>query len=219
MVPIGWSLGASSSAVLWSFTMPRILLRTNSDAVSFDRLVHQQIGVGVEVADAAAFLPLGLVGGVALGFRHLERRLGRPGIAADGEGRVVGRAPARRILGLVLALALGLHRPVARRQAEIGGALEDGEVLGLLGDDRDHLHARRAGADHADPQPGEVDALMRPQAGVVPLALEVVDALEVGHARRREIARGHHAVARAHLLAAVGAAASTRSPRCRTAPT
>ena len=45
---------------------------------------------------------------------------------------------------------------------------------------------------------------MRPQAGVVPLALEVLDALEVGHARRREIARRHHAVARADLLAAIG---------------
>ena len=31
---------------------------------------------------------------------------------------------------------------------------------GLAGDDRDHLHARRAGADHADPEPAEVDALI-----------------------------------------------------------
>src|SRR5687768_11737457 len=45
---------------------------------------------------------------------------------------------------------------------------------------------------------------MRPQAGVVPLALEGLQALEVGHARRREIACRHDAVACADLLAAVG---------------
>src|SRR5882757_10323303 len=82
-------------------------------------LVHQQVGVGIEVADAAAFLPLGLVGPVALLFGNFECRLGGLGMAADGEGRVgCGGAP-RRILGLVAALTLGLHRTVARRQAEI----------------------------------------------------------------------------------------------------
>ena len=167
-------------------------------------LVHQEVGVGVEVADAAAFLPLRLVGLVALVFRHVERRTGRLGMAADGERRVGRRGAARRVVRLVPLLALGLHRPIARRQAEVGGALEDGQVFGLAGDDRNHLHARRAGADHADAQAAEVDTLMRPQAGVVPLALEVFQALEVGHARRREIARRHDAVACADLLAAVG---------------
>src|SRR5690242_20775324 len=38
--------------------------------------------------------------------------------------------------GLVLALLLLGHRLVARRQAEVGGALEDREVPGLLGEDR-----------------------------------------------------------------------------------
>ena len=168
-------------------------------------LVHQQVGVGIEVADAAAFLPLRLVGLVALVFRQHRAPTWS---AWDGRAMAngVSAAAARRAgySALCLLLALGLHRPVARRQAEVGGALEDRQVLGLAGDDRDHLHARRAGADHADAQAAEVDTLMRPQAGVVPLALEVLQALEVGHARRREVARRHDAVARADLLAAVG---------------
>src|SRR5207247_5850098 len=115
-----------------------------------------------------------------------------------------GGSASRGILRLVALLALGLHRAVARREAEIGGALEDMQVPGLAGDDRDHLHARRAGADHADPEPAEIDALMRPQAGVVPLALEGPEPLEVGHPGRREIARRHHAVTRADVLAVGG---------------
>ena len=39
---------------------------------------------------------------------------------------------------------------------------------------------------------------------MVPLALEALDALDVGHARSREVARGHHAVARAHFLSRIG---------------
>ena len=190
----------------------RLVLHDDADLVAGELrgrvvglLVHQKIGVGVEVADAAALLPLGLVGGVALLLGGFEGRLGRPRIAADREGRVVGGAPAGRILRLVAALALFLHRRVARRQAEIGGALEHMQMFGLLRDQRDHLDARGARADDADPQPGEVDTLMRPQARMVPLALEAPDALEAGHARRREIARRHDAVARADFVTLVGA--------------
>ena len=52
---------------------------------------------------------------------------------------------------------------------EVRRALEDVQVRGLLGDDRDRLDRRRAGADDADPLAGEVDALVRPVAGVVPV--------------------------------------------------
>ena len=47
--------------------------------------------------------------------------------------------------------------------------------MGCLGrDHRDGLDRRGAGADNADPQAGEIHALMRPVAGVVGVALETV---------------------------------------------
>ena len=49
---------------------------------------------------------------------------------------------------------------------------------------------RGAGADHADALAGEVDALVRPAAGVVPLALEVVESGNSGIAWRRQAADG-----------------------------
>src|SRR5262249_14848084 len=67
-------------------------------------LVHQKVVIGIEVADAAALLPLGLVGRGALVFGNVARRLGRLGMPADRERRVGGGTPARRILGLVCAL-------------------------------------------------------------------------------------------------------------------
>ena len=74
----------------------------------------------------------------------------------------------------------------------------------LARDHRDRSARRTSRCRSPRPWAGEVDALMRPEAGVVPLALEVLQALEVGHPRRREIARRHDEVARADLLAAVG---------------
>ena len=164
-------------------------------------LADQQIGVGIKVADRAALGPLGLVDPGALLGRGLERLLRRLGIAAYCERRTHCCRPARGILRLVCAFLLFAHRAVAGRQAEVGGALEHREVLGVLRDDRDHLHAGRACADRAHALAGEVDTFMRPQAGVIPFTLEVMDALEVGHPRRREIARRHDDVARADLFA------------------
>jgi hypothetical protein len=65
-----------------------------------------------------------------------------------------------------------------RRHAEVRGPLEHVQVLGLLGELRDELDAGRARADHADALAGEVDALVRPARAVVPLALEVVEAVD-----------------------------------------
>ena len=53
-------------------------------------------------------------------------------------------------------------------------------MLCLLGNHRHRLDARRAGADHGDALAGEIDRLMRPVAGVIDLALEAIDALDVG---------------------------------------
>ena len=80
-----------------------------------------------------------------------------------------------RVVGLDLRDLLRVERPVVRRHRVGRGALEHDELVGLLGDDRDRLDRRGAGADHADPLAGEVDALVGPAAGVVRLALERVE--------------------------------------------
>ena len=56
---------------------------------------------------------------------------------------------------------------MARREAEVRRALEDGEVLGLRRDRRCGLDAARARADEPDALPGEVDAFARPRCRVV----------------------------------------------------
>ena len=76
-------------------------------------------------------------------------------------------------------ISSGRQRPVVRRKAEVRRALEHGQVLGLLGDDRDRLDARRAGADDADPLAGEVHRLVGPVAGVVHGPRKRVDAREI----------------------------------------
>jgi len=82
-------------------------------------------------------------------------------------------------VGAPVGRDLGPGRGVVRRQAEVGRALEDGDLGGLSGDLRDRLDRRGAGADHRDAAAGEVDALMRPAAGVVGLALEAGGARQV----------------------------------------
>src|SRR6516162_7335079 len=70
------------------------------------------------------------------------------------------------------------HGGVARRDAVVCGALENGQMLRLLGDDGRCLDAGRAGPNLADPLTREIDAFMRPSASVVPLALEGLQAFE-----------------------------------------
>ena len=125
-------------------------------------------------------------------------------ITGDAEWRVIGRAPPLDIFGLVLALARLIQRRIACRQAEVGSALEDVEMLGLLGHVRDHLHTGRARPDDTDPQASEIDALLRPKAGVVPLALKILEAFELRHLRGREVAGRHDAVGRGNDRAIIG---------------
>ena len=149
------------------------------------RLVHQDVGVGVEKTDAAAFGPFGFVLGLAFRRCRFQRGLGRGWKTGDAERGIVGRQTPFRVFRLVASLDVRVHWAVARGQAEVSGALEDVQMLRLLGDDRDHLDAGRSGADHADPKAGEIHALMRPETGVVPFALEPLDAFEIRHARGR----------------------------------
>ena len=116
-------------------------------------------------------------------------------------GRVPGN-PKWRALGLVAPAAVALlvapihvrrYRAVYRRHTEIRSPLKHEKMFCLLGDDRDHLDPRRAGADHADAPPREVNAFLRPQPGVVPIAFEALQSWEVRYARQREVTRRHDA--------------------------
>ena len=63
-------------------------------------------------------------------------------------------------------------------------------MLRVLGDDRDGLDARGAGADDADPLAGEIHFLVRPRAGVIRPAGEVVDSWKRRHVGRRQAPDG-----------------------------
>ncbi len=71
-------------------------------------------------------------------------------------------------------------RAVLRGPAEVGRALKHRERGRLRGDVRNALNARRSRADHGHPLAGEIDALVRPARREIHLALEVVDAGNVG---------------------------------------
>src|SRR5262249_7145372 len=67
------------------------------------------------------------------------------------------------------------------------------------------LHGGGAGADDGDALGGEVDALVRPLAGVVPAALEAVEPLELRNVGGRKAADGGNDEAGRIHLALVGA--------------
>ena len=167
------------------------------------RLAHQQIGVRIKKADAAALGPFGFIGVLAVFLAYVQRRLGRRGMAGDTERRIQRSKASRFIFFLVLALFLGIQWRIAGRQAEIGGALKYRQMVRLAGDLRDHLHAGRSGSNHGNPLTGEIHPLLWPQAGMIPFALEVLDALEVRHPGRGQVAARHDAVLRADLFTLV----------------
>ena len=78
-------------------------------------------------------------------------------------------------------------------------------MLGLLRDLRDRLHGSGAGADDANTLGGEVDAVVRPLAGVVTLALEGAEALERRYVGGRQRADRGDDEARPDGIAFVGA--------------
>ena len=130
----------------------------------------------------------------AIGPARLELTL--PRLFADCEGRfhveIEVEAGDRRlrprpqpgIIGLHCRLVFRVQLLVVCRDRVIRRPLEDVEVGGLLGDQRDRLDRRRAGADHADALTGEVHALMRPMTGVVGRTGKPVDAGDLRHVGR-----------------------------------
>src|SRR5581483_8459662 len=91
-----------------------------------------------------------------------------------------GGVPVAVAILVQLLQPVGRRGTVVRRDREVGGALEDGELAGLAGDERDGLDTRRAGADDRDALAGEVNALMRPSAGEVDRPGETPGAFDVG---------------------------------------
>jgi hypothetical protein len=73
---------------------------------------------------------------------------------------------------------------VVRGHGIVWRALEDEELGGLPGDDRNGLHSRGARADDGDALAGEIDRLVRPSSGVIGLAAEASRALEIRRVRR-----------------------------------
>ena len=129
-----------------------------------------------------AALPGRLVDRLALLGRGLDRQA-----LLDPEGHAVERFVRDRpdFLGVLLDVSLEFRRQrrVARGHRVVRGALEHGQMRRRRGDHRRRLDAGGAGADHADPLAGEIDAFMRPLAGVVPVALEILQAGNVRHVR------------------------------------
>src|SRR5436853_594220 len=83
--------------------------------------------------------------GVVLLRRSFDGALHRRRVAGDTERGGVSGLASLAVLGLVRALPFRVHRAVDCRQDVLRGALEHVEVLRLLGDFRDGLHAGRAG--------------------------------------------------------------------------
>src|SRR3954453_10092156 len=74
---------------------------------------------------------------------------------------------------------------------------------GLLGNQRDRLDPRRAGADDRNALAGELDLLMWPAAGEINLTFEVFDAIDLRRLGRGEAAGGHDVVAAGDGIAVV----------------
>ena len=152
--------------------------------------VDEQVGERERDAVERSPLPAGAeppfpLAGIGRRGEFLADRVEHTDVAAPYPLAVLG------IVGLARRRNVRVDRCVARRDRECGGALEHGEVLGLLGDQRDRLDARRAGTDDGDPLAGEVDAVVRPQCRVQRRPAEGVDARQLGTFRRRE-ATGRH---------------------------
>ena len=97
-----------------------------------------------------------------------------------------------------------LERTVASWDAVLRRTLKHGQMRRLASDLGNRLHSRGASPDHADALAGKGNGLLRPAAGVVALASEIVEPGEVGLVRRREGADGADQKLRRNALAGAG---------------
>src|SRR6185312_1381656 len=133
-----------------------IFSRKNSAAVSLARWSIKR-SLNEKPKPSPAAVPARLVLAPPFVLRQFQRRA-----VVDRHDKADPRGPRPLaelgIFGLDPPLVVRVERPVVRRDAEIRRPLEHGQPRGLLGDDRDRLDRRRAGADDADPESGEIEA-------------------------------------------------------------
>src|SRR5271163_651164 len=130
---------------------------------------------------------------------HLENRSGVE-VVHERAGGFARLAKDFRIARLDAFLLVRVDESVAQRRAVIWGALKDRQMADFLSDFRDELDAGGTGPNHADALAGEVRFLMRPARSVKRLALEAVDAREVGDIVRRKNADGRDEKSRARTV-------------------
>ena len=76
---------------------------------------------------------------------------------------------------------------IDRGHAKVCRALKHMQMFGLFGDHRNRLYARRTRTDDTHTFAREINFVMWPLAGVIPLTFEVIQALKVWHARQRQV--------------------------------
>ena len=220
MEPNGWSCGLSASAVSGSLTIVADFLADQVGdqrvAVDVDALVGPELGQDV---DEVAGGPRLLEALAALGIAEL------PAHTRSARKRHAGQRPAR-LLAVAGAVAFQQARAIRRRAGRCG---REGRKFGVrwntvscaacsaisgidwMPDDPVPITATRL--------PAKFDLVMRPAAGEIDLALEVLDAVDLRRLRRGEAAGRHDVVAAGDCRAVVGreqpafASPRPRSPR------
>ena len=145
-----------------------------------------QLGVGFLVEedlaevghpDAEARLAVQLLPhGAALFGRHVPEAAA-VGLVLEAAGRAGARVEDLVVAGAYAGHLLVGDLAVVQRGAPVGPPLEDRQMVGLLADGRDGLHAGGAGADHRHPLALDLHRLGGPVVGVERRALEHVGAV------------------------------------------
>ncbi|CAM5270413.1 hypothetical protein SSPIM334S_08549 [Streptomyces spiroverticillatus] len=177
-----------------------LLLPENASGIirtAIDKLIREGLGV-----QHPTQLPAPLVRRAPLLLVHLEGLL-----RVRGEGRAAAAEPGKsaplgvvRLGGLALGVVEGL---VPGRDGVVGAPLKHRQLRCLGGDFRDRLNPGGPRPDDADAQPGEVDALVRPFAGVVGDAGEGIKARDIGPLGTRQTSDGEHDESTGDRLSAV----------------
>ena len=199
-------MGSSASATSGSRTIVADLGPDEFGRGLVRLLADEQVGEGSQRSRGRPGSSASRSSRRALGIGHLQRSI----VAAldrctKPDARFAGLAPEFGVALLHPLLVFGIERRVAGRHAEVRRALEDGEMRGLLRDDRDGLDRRTT---RCRSTPTRCPVKSTPSCGHLPVWYDLpakrLAALEVGHLRVGQAARGHDAEAREDAIAAVG---------------
>ena len=173
----------------------------NSEAVLFAQVACDVAERPYEAVSALG--PGGFIRCPAFFFACLERGTHR---FVVGMAAFIGLAlfPDLGVVGLDLRQELLIDGVVARRPHELGRTLEDRQVSGFPGDDRDRLHAARAGADDPDALAFKVNPIVGPAAGVVPLTREGIETWNIRDLTGRDAADRGDQIVRRYRVALIG---------------